>query len=97
MDPAKVAQTVEVLNGLTVRDAFCLLVACMLTLETLYQSSLRTMETTYNRVAVLSVWTIAGHLWGRFHGRLDLTANLVLQPYSTCPEGCEAEHCRASG
>jgi hypothetical protein len=30
MDPAKVAQ-VEVLNGLTARDALCLLVGCMLT------------------------------------------------------------------
>ena len=31
MDPAKVAQMVEVLNGLTARDALCLLVGCMLT------------------------------------------------------------------
>jgi hypothetical protein len=31
MDPAKVAQMVEVLNGLTARDALCLLVSCMLT------------------------------------------------------------------
>jgi hypothetical protein len=31
MDPAKVAQMVEVLNGLTARDALCLLVGCLLT------------------------------------------------------------------
>jgi hypothetical protein len=31
MDPAKVAQMVEVLNGLTARDALCLLAGCMLT------------------------------------------------------------------
>jgi hypothetical protein len=31
MDPAKVAQMVEVLNGLTTRDALCLLVGYMLT------------------------------------------------------------------
>ena len=31
MDPAKVAQMVQVLNGLTARDALCLLVGCMLT------------------------------------------------------------------
>jgi hypothetical protein len=31
MDPAKVAQMVSVLNGLTVRDALCLLVGRMLT------------------------------------------------------------------
>jgi hypothetical protein len=31
MVPAKVAQMVEVLNGLTARDALCLLVGCMLT------------------------------------------------------------------
>ena len=30
MDPAKVAQMVSVLNGLTVRDALCILVGCML-------------------------------------------------------------------
>jgi hypothetical protein len=30
MDPAKVAQMVEVLNGLSARDALCLLVDCML-------------------------------------------------------------------
>ena len=30
MDPAKVAQIVDVLNGLTARDALCLLVGCML-------------------------------------------------------------------
>jgi len=29
MDPAKVAQMVNVLNGLTARDALCLLVGCM--------------------------------------------------------------------
>jgi hypothetical protein len=29
MDPTKVAQMVEVLNGLTARDALCLLVGCM--------------------------------------------------------------------
>jgi len=31
MDPAKVAQMVEVLNGLTARDALCLFVGYMLT------------------------------------------------------------------
>jgi hypothetical protein len=31
MDPVKVAQMVEVLNGLTARDALCLLVGCTLT------------------------------------------------------------------
>jgi hypothetical protein len=31
MDPTKVAQMVSVLNGLTARDALCLLVGCMLT------------------------------------------------------------------
>jgi hypothetical protein len=31
MDAAKVAQMVEVLNGLTARDALCLLAGCMLT------------------------------------------------------------------
>jgi hypothetical protein len=31
MDPAKVAQMVEVLKGLTARDALCLLVGCILT------------------------------------------------------------------
>jgi hypothetical protein len=31
MDPAKVVKMVEVLNGLTARDALCLLVGCMLT------------------------------------------------------------------
>ena len=31
MDPAKLAQMVEVLNGLTARDGLCLLVGCMLT------------------------------------------------------------------
>ena len=31
MDLAKVAQMVNVLNGLTARDALCLLVGCMLT------------------------------------------------------------------
>jgi hypothetical protein len=31
MDPAKVAQMVNVLNGLTTRNALCLLVGCMLT------------------------------------------------------------------
>ena len=31
MDPAKVAQMVNVLNGLTAHDALCLLVGCMLT------------------------------------------------------------------
>ena len=30
MDPAKVAQMVNVLNGLTARDALCILVGCML-------------------------------------------------------------------
>jgi hypothetical protein len=30
MDPAKVSQIVEVLNGLIVRDALCLLAGCML-------------------------------------------------------------------
>ena len=30
MDPAKVAQIVEVLNRLRARDALCLLVGCML-------------------------------------------------------------------
>jgi hypothetical protein len=29
MDPAKIAQMVEVLNGLTARDALCLLVGCV--------------------------------------------------------------------
>jgi hypothetical protein len=29
----KVAQMVEVLNGLTARDALCLLVGCMLTMK----------------------------------------------------------------
>jgi uncharacterized ParB-like nuclease family protein len=32
MDPTKVAQVVEVLNGPTARDALCLLVGCMLTI-----------------------------------------------------------------
>jgi hypothetical protein len=32
MHPAKVTQMVEVLNGLTARDALCLLVGCMLTI-----------------------------------------------------------------
>jgi hypothetical protein len=32
MDPAGVAQMVEVLNGLSARDALCLLVDCMLTI-----------------------------------------------------------------
>ena len=31
MDQKKVTQIVEVLNGLTARDALCLLVGCMLT------------------------------------------------------------------
>jgi len=31
MDPVKVAQMVELLNGLSARDALCLLVGCMLT------------------------------------------------------------------
>jgi hypothetical protein len=31
MDSTKVAQMVEVLNGLTARDALCLLVGCLLT------------------------------------------------------------------
>ena len=31
MDQKKVTQMVEVLNGLTARDALCLLVGCMLT------------------------------------------------------------------
>ena len=31
MDPAQVAQMVNVLNELTARDALCLLVGCMLT------------------------------------------------------------------
>ena len=31
LDPTKVAQMVNVLNGLTARDALCLLVGCMLT------------------------------------------------------------------
>jgi hypothetical protein len=31
MDPAKVAQMVQVLNGLAARDALCLMVRCMLT------------------------------------------------------------------
>jgi hypothetical protein len=31
MDPVKVVQMVEVLNGLTARDALCLLVGCMWT------------------------------------------------------------------
>ena len=31
MDPTKITQIVEVLNGLTARDALCLLVGCMLT------------------------------------------------------------------
>jgi hypothetical protein len=31
MNAAKVAQIVEVLNGLTARDALCLLVGCLLT------------------------------------------------------------------
>jgi len=31
IDPAKIAQMVEVLNALTARDALCLLVGCMLT------------------------------------------------------------------
>jgi hypothetical protein len=30
MDPAKIAQMVSVLNGLTAHDALCLLVGCML-------------------------------------------------------------------
>ena len=30
MDPAKVARMVEVLNGLTARDALCMPVGCML-------------------------------------------------------------------
>ena len=30
MDTAKVAQMVNVLNGLTARDALCMLVGCML-------------------------------------------------------------------
>jgi hypothetical protein len=30
MDPVKVAQMVNVLNGLTARDALCMLVGCML-------------------------------------------------------------------
>ena len=30
MDPAKIAQMVSVLNGLTARDALCMLVGCML-------------------------------------------------------------------
>jgi hypothetical protein len=29
MDPVKVAQMVEVFNGLTARDALCLLVGCI--------------------------------------------------------------------
>jgi hypothetical protein len=32
VDPAKVTQTVEVLNALTARDALCLLVGYMLTI-----------------------------------------------------------------
>ena len=32
MDPAKVAQMVEVLNGLIARDALSLLVSCILTI-----------------------------------------------------------------
>jgi hypothetical protein len=31
MDEMKVAQTVSVSNGLTVRDALCLLIGCVLT------------------------------------------------------------------
>jgi hypothetical protein len=31
MNPTKVAQMVEVLNGLTARDALCLLVGCLFT------------------------------------------------------------------
>jgi hypothetical protein len=31
VDPTKVTQMVNVLNGLTARDALCLLVGCMLT------------------------------------------------------------------
>jgi hypothetical protein len=31
LDPTKVAQMVNILNGLTARDALCLLVGCMLT------------------------------------------------------------------
>jgi hypothetical protein len=31
VDPTKVAQICDVLNGLTARDALCLLVGCMLT------------------------------------------------------------------
>jgi hypothetical protein len=30
MDPTKVAEMIEVLNGLAARDALCLLVGCML-------------------------------------------------------------------
>jgi hypothetical protein len=31
MDPTKVAQMVQVLNGLSARDALCLLAGCLLT------------------------------------------------------------------
>jgi hypothetical protein len=33
MDPAKVAQMVEVLNGLTTHDGLCLLIGCILTVS----------------------------------------------------------------
>jgi hypothetical protein len=50
MDPVKVAQMVNVLNGLTARDALCLLVGCMLSV---LDEARRVMKSTSNR------WTAA--------------------------------------
>ena len=52
MDSAKVAQMVEVLNGLTARDALCLLVGCILTVLNEAPSDEERQQSPYNCIAV---------------------------------------------
>ena len=58
MDPAKVAQMVKVLNGLTARDAICLLVGCMLTVLDEAPSDEERQQSLDNRVNLLKTYWV---------------------------------------
>jgi hypothetical protein len=85
MDPAKVAQTVEVLNGLTARDALCLLVGCMLTVL----DEARAMRSAGNRWRAVLIYSDALKTSRHFFSSCGAPrAAHAAQSPSRSPSGC---------
>jgi hypothetical protein len=65
MDPAKVAQMVSVLNGLTARDALCILVGCMLAVLDEAPSDEERKQSLDNCINLLKGLPVGGRTKGR--------------------------------